>query len=101
MGKFAELAARYLPTLFEAERAGLTRNEWLSLNGFDAGEWHQVSWYLKTHCIHYPMLKGMRRPHRRRWLRKPAAIRAAARKAPPIRIAPPPRAETFEIRVSA
>jgi hypothetical protein len=102
MGKFAELAARYLASLFEAHAAGLSRAEWLSLNGISAEEWHQVQYYMIRKGIKYPHLAGMRRPHRRRWQSRPEPVlQRAARPARPVaaEVVPSSIAQTFEIVV--
>ena len=71
--------SRLLKSLVDAKDAGLTRTEWLQLEGIDDGTWRCVQAWFRRRGIVWPRLDGMRRPYTHR---KVNGKRIAARRQP-------------------
>ena len=61
-----EYHTRLLKSLADAKSAGLTRVEWLELEGLSADAWRSTQAWFRSHGIVWPRLEGMRRPYTHR-----------------------------------
>lgn len=79
MENSSDYHSRLLKSLVEARNAGLTRVEWLQLEGLSANDWRAAQSWFRSHGIVWPRLEGMRRPYTHR---KVNGKRIAARRQP-------------------
>ena len=66
MENSSDYHSRLLKSLVEAKNAGLTRVEWLQLEGLSADAWRAAQSWFRNHGIVWPRLEGMRRPYTHR-----------------------------------